>query len=111
MHPHLRLGVTDQIATDVHCDAVKCASELEWRSILVPDWRAAVGAAHKSTTQSHRQRHGKSNFSLPSQLAVNLSGSLLYLGALLVIFVAALIIAGAVARVSGLGRALRVGED
>ncbi len=46
-----------------------------------------------------------------SQLAVNLNGSLLYLGALLVIFVAALIIAGAVARVSGLGRALRVGED
>jgi hypothetical protein len=46
-----------------------------------------------------------------SQLAVNLNGSLLYLGTLLVIFVAALTIAGAVARVSGLGRALRVGED
>ncbi|HEY7849542.1 MAG TPA: FtsX-like permease family protein, partial [Ktedonobacterales bacterium] len=46
-----------------------------------------------------------------SQLAVNLNGSLLYLGVLLVIFVVALVIAGAVARVSGLGRALRVGED
>ncbi len=46
-----------------------------------------------------------------SLLAVNLNGSLLYLGALLVIFVAALVIAAGVARVTGLGRALRVGED
>lgn len=46
-----------------------------------------------------------------SQLAVNLPGSLAYLGALLVIFVVALLVAAWVARVSGLGQALRIGED
>ncbi|HEX8728209.1 MAG TPA: FtsX-like permease family protein [Ktedonobacterales bacterium] len=46
-----------------------------------------------------------------SQLAVNLSGSLAFLLALCVIFLVALVIAGLVARSTGLGRALRVGED
>ena len=46
-----------------------------------------------------------------SQLAVNLQGSLVFLAALCVIFIVALFIAGLVARSTGLGRALRVGED
>jgi putative ABC transport system permease protein len=47
----------------------------------------------------------------PSQLAINLNGSLLFLATLLVIFFLALVVAGVVARRTGLGRALRVGED
>jgi hypothetical protein len=46
-----------------------------------------------------------------SQLAVNLQGSLVFLVALCAIFIVALLIAGLVARSTGLGRALRVGED
>ncbi|HEY8324439.1 MAG TPA: FtsX-like permease family protein [Ktedonobacterales bacterium] len=46
-----------------------------------------------------------------SQLAVNLQGSLVFLAALCAIFIVALVIAGLVARATGLGRALRVGED
>ena len=47
----------------------------------------------------------------PGQLAVNLSGSLIYLAALLIIFAVALLVAAGVARAAGLGKALRVGED
>lgn len=47
----------------------------------------------------------------PGRLAVNLSGSLVYLGALLLIFAGALVVAAWVARRVGLGNALRVGED
>lgn len=47
----------------------------------------------------------------PSLLAPNIPGSLAYLCALLLIFAMALAIAAWVARLSGLGKALRVGED
>jgi len=47
----------------------------------------------------------------PAQLAFDTSGSLLYISALLLIFVVALVIAAVAARAAGLGKALRVGED
>lgn len=47
----------------------------------------------------------------PTLLAFNLAGSAVYLAALLLIFALALIVAAALAHTSGLGRALRVGED
>ena len=46
-----------------------------------------------------------------SVLAVNVNGSLLFLAALCGIFIVALVVAGLLARSTGLGRALRVGED
>jgi ABC-type antimicrobial peptide transport system permease subunit len=45
------------------------------------------------------------------QLAINVSGSVVFLLALVAMFALALAIAGFVARSSGLGQALRVGED
>jgi putative ABC transport system permease protein len=45
------------------------------------------------------------------QLAINLNGSGIFLLALLAMFAVALVIAGFVAQSSGLGKALRVGED
>lgn len=45
------------------------------------------------------------------QLSVNVNGSVVFLAALLLMFALALVISGVGARASGLGKALRVGED